>query len=172
MGSPNFYTNTDMLNLGIELSYYDEDDEFDIEIDQMELHDSFEMIKEKVDNLDTLFFHRVYVENGYHSGFQVFIESAGSDEYLFKSEIVSDWNKYKSFLDVNGNEYTELTDCPYFRNNLKNITPFELARAIKREYRYLHNELLKIGEEFGLGEVVGQTWTSSLHYPILSKKIN
>lgn len=168
MGSPNFYTGTENLNLAVQVDY---EDEFESDLASDDALLQKKNMEDFVNQLDTLFFHKVVINTGYHSGFQIYIENEWENFEKYVEGVVDDWNNYKSVTDVLGYEHS-LDDCPYFRKNLKNVTPFELKRAINREYRYLHNALLQAGMDEGLGEVVGQTWTSSVHYPILSKKIN
>ena len=75
MGSPNFYTNTNNLNLGIDLGHvatrlgFDEYDHSNIDAQDahQELKASNEAIQDFIDGLDTLFFHKVVLDHGYHN---------------------------------------------------------------------------------------------------------
>lgn len=171
MGSPSFYTNTDHLNLAIEVCKYDFDDEQSDYGDEIAFErESMQLFLEN--DLPTLFFHTLEMNSSYNTnGFQVYIEDCWTNYNDYIATVVSDWNKYKEFSDLKG-YYTELQDCPYFNRNAKNITAFSLKAAIQREYKTLHNLLLKKGLELGMGEVVGRAWSSNVHYPIISKLIN
>lgn len=175
MGSPNFYTFTDLLNVGFDIdNTCDEMLEGDCESAAedadfiiTEIKTAFESwLKEQGD----LFFHNVVLDSGYYSGIQIYLEPVYKDRNAFIDETVAVWDKYKEFSGVDGYDVA-IEDCPHFRKNLKNITPFELLQAIKREHRDLHNALLDFAKEQGMGEVVGHTWTSSLSNTIVSNKM-
>lgn len=175
MGSPNFYTATNLLNVGFDIEVPDDEELEDVygsaaadaNFCITEIKAAFDTWLNEQGNL---YFHNVVLDSGYYSGIQIYLEPVYKDRNAFIAETVADWNKYQEFSGVDG--YTvALEDCPYFRSNLKNITAFELLQAIKREHRELHNALLDFAKEHGMGEVVGRSWTSSLSNAIVSKRM-
>lgn len=181
MGSPNFYTNTNNLNLGIDLEYVakqlglDEYDLSDIDADdaRQEIKSSQEVIQDFIDGLDTLYFHKVVLDHGYHSGFQVYIDEQWHNYENYVSEILKDWDRYQMVMDIDGNEndLEQLSFNPIFRSNMKNLTRFNLESAIKNEYKTLHNGLLKVAKEIGLTEIVGSGYTQSLSEKLFTRMI-
>ena len=175
MGSPNFYTATNLLNVGFDFEEQDDEDledaycstAADANFCITEIKSAFDTWLNEQGNL---YFHNIVLDSGYYSGIQIYLEPIFKDRNRFIEETVVDWNKYKEFSGVDGYQ-VELEDCAYFRSDLKNITAFELDRAIKREHRALHNALLDFAKEQGMGEVVGSSWTSSLSDAIVSKRM-
>lgn len=173
MGSPNFYTGCEGLNVAFDTNFiegYDYEDPDDNDDYDFFLNRCYDAMKEFVDGLSTQFFHTVEIDYGYHNGFQVYISEEWKDLDAYMKGIVDDWEKYKCFTDAKGYEY-KLEECPYFKSNAKNITYFSLQRAIEKEYKTLHNLLLEKAKELDMGQVVGSSWTSSVKYPINAKKI-
>lgn len=166
MGSPNFYTRTDGLNLGMEYDY----DEEDTDAYQDDITETFKAVEQRVSVFGTRYWHQFQLSYGYHNGFQVYIEPVFVNQEACINGVLSDWTNYKEFADIDGYD-VDLADVEYFRKGIKNITATEMGHAIRREYKAMHNFLLEIGEELGLGEVVGVTWTSHLAHPIQSKRL-
>lgn len=151
MGSPNFYTNVEGVNFAVEF----EEDVMSID-DFNELHVFATELVETLNN--STFFHLVKLQNGYHSGFQLYIQ----DELLV-DEACETWAKYGEFYDIHGNSHN-LEDCPYFRPDAKNVTHYSLIAARKRERSALTNKLTAFAREHSMGQVVGKSWTSSVSY--------
>lgn len=181
MGSPNFYTNTNNLNLGIDLGHVakrlglDEYELSDFEVLEatQELKSTNEAIQDFIDSLDTLYFHKVVLDHGYHNGFQVYIDEQWHNYENYVNEILKDWERYQMVMDVHGyeNDIDQLGLNPIFRSNMKNLTRFNLESAIKKEYKTIHNGLLKLAKEIGLTEIVGSGYTQSLSEKIFTRKI-
>ncbi|HFG7030778.1 TPA: hypothetical protein ACGIK9_003277 [Acinetobacter baumannii] len=173
MGSPNFYTNTQLLNVAacLDNSDYSDEDDSCLDSDLELIQDKRTEMEAFISNLPTLYWHNIELNNGYHDGFQVYIEENWKNFDAYVDQILSDWDKWNYFTDSQGYE-VELQNCAYFRKNIKNLTRNELKRAINREAKELHNLLLEKAQELYLGEVLGKTWTSYVHYPIQSKKIS
>lgn len=164
MGSPNFRTdNNFVLNVGVEFDYED-DCLFD------DLNYQYEQSKNFIDSLELWFFD-VSIEQGCHSGFQIYIEPmySNSDEYW--QGIVKVWQDYKEFYTKDGYR-ADLSDCPYFRKGIKNATLHNVKQAIAKEEKYLYKALLTHAQNNGLGVIVGQTWTSHVCYSTLQDLIN
>lgn len=166
MGSVNFFTGTNNLNLAVDIDFianmygYDAEEDYeDIDSDISMLYAQLKAFVEE--DLPHTFFHKVELNLGEHSGFQVYIDEGWTSRDAFEQCYVDDWNKWKCFTDLNGYEY-ELEECPYFRKNIKNVTYHNISQAIDREYKALHNLILSKAKELGLGEVFGRTWTSSV----------
>lgn len=171
MGSPNFYTDTDGLNVAIDTSFFpDYDYEDPCEVVNDILCEKSKEMESFVNSLPTLFWHEVVFQMGYHEGFQVYIQGNWENKDKFTEEIVNDWKSCKSLTTANGYE-VDLDNCPYFKSNAVNITYFSLDRAIDKEYKTLHEAIAQKAIELGLGEVVGRTWCSSVQYPINTRKI-
>lgn len=181
MGSPNFYTNTNNLNLGIDFGHvakrlgFDEYDYSDIDAQDAheELKSCNEAIQDFIDSLGTLFFHKVVLDHGYHNGFQVYIDEQWHNYENFVNEILQDWECYQMVMDINGYEHEldQLSFNPIFRSNMKNLTRFNLESAIKNEYKTIHNGLLKLAKDIGLTEIVGSGYTQSLSKKLFTRKI-
>lgn len=175
MGSPNFYTGTKLLNVGFDLEVPDDQELEDVygsaaadaQFCITEIKTAFDTWLSEQGNL---YFHNIVLDSGYYSGIQIYIDPIFEDRNSFIDVTVADWKKYQEFSGVDGYQVA-LEDCAYFRSDLKNITAFELDRAIKREHRALHNALLDFAKEHGMGEVVGSSWTSSLSDAIVSKRM-
>lgn len=172
MGSPNFYTDTDGLNVAIDTSFFKDYDPQSPYADDLhdELREKSKQMESFVDSLPRLFWHEVVFQTGYHEGFQVYIKGNWINKDKFTEAIVNDWKSYQSLTTANGYE-VELDACPYFKSNAVNITYFSLDRAIDKEYKTLHNAIVEKANELGLGEVIGSSWTSSVDYPINIRKI-
>lgn len=172
MGSPNFYTGTNLLNVGFVYEVAEEEQEDECSCAEDDATFLVNEIKTAFDSWlndqGNLFFHTVEIEHGYHEGIQVYIQEAFEKRENFIKSTVDDWNKYKEFSGIDGYD-VDLEDCPHFRSNIKNITAFELDLAIKREHKELHNALLEFAKEHGMGQVIGSSWTSSLSDTLVSK---
>lgn len=154
MGSPNFNTSSDiLLNLATKESDRDDQDYCD---DIAEIRTEIESELQKLQRLD---FYKVQIESGYHQGFQVMLLTDMSDTYI--QDCINDLEKYKECYRPDGYVF-EMQDLQFSTANAVNVTRYNLERTIIREYKYIHNELLRIAKEYGLGEVHGQTWTSSV----------
>lgn len=165
MGSPNFRTDNDfVLNVGIESDCTDVDDYL---MDDL----SYQIAESEkwYNNLNQIWFHTIETEPGYHSGYQIMIKPLceNSDDMF---GFVKAWQDYKEFYTKEGYQ-AELSDCPYFRKGIKNLTMHNLKQAIAREENYLYNSLLKHASENGLGIVVGLSWTSHVCYQTLQELI-
>lgn len=162
MGSPNFNTSDDiLLNLAtFETASQDEDYTY-------ELNDTRKEIETALNQLRDLDFYKVQIESGYHEGFQIMLVSDMPSEYV--AECVLDFEKYKEAYKPNGYAFV-MEDLQFSKPYMVNVTKQNLQRTIDAEYKYIHNELLRIAEEHGLGEVHGKTWTSHVG-EILSKPL-
>lgn len=181
MGSPNFYTNTKNLNLGIDLGSIAKNigiDEYCLsEFDMDEVNQVIRTTKDAIDDfingLDTLYFYKIHAEYGYHNGVQIYIDEVWFNYEAFVSETVKDWERYSSITDTNGYEKTldDISFNPIFRSNIKNLTRTNVERAIKNEYKTIHNALIELAKENGLTEIVGSGYTQNLSPKLFTRKI-
>lgn len=168
MGSPNFYTKTDGLNVAIDMSFFpdfDSEDAGAAEDAYDDIREKSQVMREFIESLPNQYWHRVVYQTGHYEGFQVYIEENWNNRDDFEIKTVKDWENYQHFTDASG-QNMEICDCPYFKSNAVNITYFSLSNAIDKEYKTLHAAILAKAIELELGEVVGSTWTSSVEYPL------
>lgn len=172
MGTPNFYSYTDGLNVGLDLGFFatmgfdTTHDSDDSERINSLMYNKAKKVEQFIAELPTLFFHDISLNYGEDSGFQIYMEAnyeKDREKYIERS--LHEWTEKESFTDTQGWE-VELRECPYFRKNIKNLTAFSLSRAMDKEHKVLHNMIVNIAKELGMGEVVGKGFCSSVKYPL------
>lgn len=88
---------------------------------------------------------------GQTSGFQIFITSElGQEEFI--TNALKDWGKQRKFTTVN-QEVRDLVSLPYFSETAKNLTMYNLRRALNKEYQNMYNQLIDFANVIGLGLV-------------------
>ena len=162
MGSPNFYTNPNLLaNFGIDSYAYSPEgcDSF-----HHELTAAQKIAEEFILDLPRMYFHEIVMRGGYHEGCQLYLEANyGLDLDGYAQRTLNDFELYDSTTDTNGYEF-DLLECEYFRSNIKNATLNNIKQGILKERRVL-SELLKAKAlQIGMGEIIGSSWTSSVNY--------
>lgn len=154
MGSPNFRTANIILNMGLE---FDESDDNDYDQDYRD--EMYNEIKAKIEDLPRMHFHQVVLEYGYHSGFQLILEELIPESYV--DDCMGDLYKYNECSLPSGYTF-EIQDLDHAPRRAVNITRRNLKIAINGEMKEAFNAVLAIAEEFGLGQVHGLNYTSSV----------
>lgn len=162
MGSPNFRTHGLKLNLAsFEFSCDHEigGEEWDNEQEGWNYYvkQQREAMQAFINGMDTPDFWDIRIDNGYHEGFQVYIEPNHTKEYM--DCVFVDLAAYHEAYLPSGHPLI-MSDLRYARKGSVNITPFNLRYAIDNEYAAIHDEILAAAKECGLGEVVGASWCS------------
>lgn len=187
MGSPNFYTGQEIgLNVGMDFDSAAERlfgesargmefDEYETELVMNLISDTYQRVEEAIDDMDARFLnHSFEIKQGYHSGFQIYVNSLddpesfvdhlnhnddeifivdtqGYDLYAEDIPAIATFGTVTLVEDEDGHEAWVLE---------KNTTA--LSDFLSDEVLRANHELAKIALECGLNEVVGLSWTSSL----------
>ncbi|UNW11157.1 hypothetical protein MOW14_14735 (plasmid) [Acinetobacter indicus] len=154
MGSPNFYTGNDVIaNFAIDYECFD-----------YELN----LISEAVEAINAnLKLHKIIEKAGYHAGVQWYLVSTHDADALWTE--ARDWtaDSEKGVYSDEGyyRELDELFTAKHVKHLENGTFSFEhLKEVFRAEETAAVEALEQLAESYGLGQVVGKSWTSSVDY--------
>ena len=193
MGTPNFsaFPTIIPVNFGIDNTYFEnlgyvlEENSFDYDL----VHNEYVELKHKVqsaveaikNDLEPITL-TLHVEPGYYEGFQAYVKH---DILGNKEDENITWEFWMKNLDIEDIDELLSSKSPIFQNDAEIKTIYETIKThidngtwskaamldcLKKlrviELKICQTKFSEFAEEYGLGKVVGQTWTSHIRYEV------